>query len=81
VVEQLRNLLSGPLRALVLGGHPHLAGFLQDLLPDGVAPGLDGLDRAGGRILAGHLVLQLGEEVLEAFHGRTEASGWKRRIE
>ena len=36
LVEQLGDLLRGPLRALVLGGHPRLGRLLHELLADGM---------------------------------------------
>ena len=36
VVQQLAELLGGPLGPLVLGGHPGLGGLLDQLLADGM---------------------------------------------
>src|SRR5690349_12456008 len=70
LVEQLGDLLGGPLGALVLGGHPGLGRLLDDLLTDEVDPALQGHD--GGRTLRARLRLlpKLGEQLFERLHGK-----------
>src|SRR5206468_2755312 len=74
VVDQLADLLGGALAALVLGGHPHLGGLLDDLLADGVHAGLHQFDGARARGAGGGLGGQFGVELLEAL-GAARARG------
>jgi hypothetical protein len=70
VVQQLADLLGGALATLVLGRHPHLGGLLHDLLADRVDAGIERRHGPGPRRSVGGLVLQLGEQGLEALHAR-----------
>src|SRR6478609_7267694 len=69
MVEELADLLGGLVVRLVLGGHPHLGGLLDDLLPDRVHAGVELRD--GARTLGSGLRLlgQLGIQLLKALHG------------
>lgn len=76
VVQQLGDLLGRRVLALVLGGHPDLGGFLDDLLADGMDPLVHQFGGAGGGgVAVGCLVLELGEQLLESLlgHGRAPA--------
>jgi hypothetical protein len=67
-IEQLADLLRGAIGGFVLGGHPHLGGFLNDLLPLRVHAGIQRVDgcRAGR---SGALPLgELGEQLIEGLH-------------
>src|SRR3954452_25335258 len=71
VVEQLADLLGGPVAALVLRGHPGLGGLLDQLLPDGMHAGVE-LPHGAGSLGAGpRLLAQLGPELVERLHGRS----------
>ena len=74
VVEQLGDLLGGGGRALVLGGHPHLGGLLDDLLADRVDAGVQQRDRPGAGRSLGRADRELREEVLEGLHAATLTS-------
>src|SRR5579883_418370 len=78
MVEELADLLGGAVGALVLGGHPHLGRFLDDLLADRVHPGLHQLDRARPGGAGGGFRGQLGEQLLERL-GRAAARGRRGR--
>src|SRR5688500_1649990 len=69
-VEELADLLRGPLVGLVLGGHPGLGRLLDDLLARGVHAVADGLHGPGRRVGGGHLRRQLGEQLVEGLHHR-----------
>src|SRR5690606_25929986 len=68
-VEQLRDLLGGPLPSLVLRRHPGLGRLFHDLLAGGVQAGVERRDRRrpGGPV--GGLALQLREQLVEGLHG------------
>ena len=70
MVEQLADLLGGPLRALVLGGHPGLGGLLDQLLADRMDAGVELLHGAGALGPGLGLLAQLGPELLERLHGQ-----------
>src|SRR3954451_18017352 len=67
-IEELADLLRGPLAGLVLGGHPGLRGLLDDLLACGMHAVADRLDRSRPRLPGGDLAGQLGEELVEGLH-------------
>src|SRR5690348_8990349 len=70
VVEQLADLLRRPFLALVLGGHPGLGGFLDQLLPAGMHATVE-LSHGPGSLGSGpSLLAQLGPELVERLHGR-----------
>src|SRR3954467_254674 len=72
-IEELADLLGGAHLALVLGGHPHLGGLLDDLLARRVHAVADRLGGARGGTGRGHLGGQLAEELVERLHaGLTE---------
>ena len=68
LVEQLGDLLGGPLRPLVLGGHPGLGRLFDDLLPDEVHAPVQRRDSGGTRGPLRRLRLQLGEQLFERLH-------------
>src|SRR3954470_18341343 len=63
VVEQLADLLRGPLGALVLGSHPGLSGLLDQLLADGVHARVELGNRAGARRAGLRLLVELVPEL------------------
>src|SRR3954451_22437333 len=67
-IEELADLLRGPLAGLVLGGHPGLRGLLDDLLARGMHAVADRLDRSRPRLPSGDLAGQLREELVEGLH-------------
>src|SRR4051812_31983863 len=70
VVQELADLLRGAVPSLVLGGHPGLGGLLDQLLADGMDPGVELAHGARSLGAGPGLLAQLGPEVLEALHGR-----------
>src|SRR5690349_12017869 len=81
LVEQLGDLLRGPLRPLVLGGHPGLGRLLDDLFPDEVHALVQRRDGGRTRGPLRRLRLQLGEQLFERLHGRRLwqlITGWRR---
>lgn len=61
VIQQLRDLLGGGIRRLVLGCHPHLGSLLDDLLPDRVYASIELGNSAGPLGAIQGLLLQLRE--------------------
>src|SRR6476620_10255554 len=76
MVEELADLLGGLVVRLVLGGHPHLGGLLDDLLPDRVHACIELRD--GARTLGSRLRLlgQLGIQLLKTLHGAPAYGPW-----
>src|SRR6476661_7473063 len=70
VVQQLADLLGGPLGPLVLGGHPGLGGLLDQLLADRMDAGVELTDGAGSLGTLTGLLVELGPELVERLHGR-----------
>jgi hypothetical protein len=70
VVEELADLLGGPLGSLVLGGHPGLGSLLDHLLADGMDPGVEQVHGAGPGRTRARLLGQLGPQAVERLHGR-----------
>ena len=70
-------LISSAVRSadLVLGGHPHLRGLLDDLLALGVQAGVESFDGGrSGRAFALALA-EFGEQRVEGLHGDVEPTG------
>src|SRR5699024_9935426 len=59
----------GVLLGLVLAGHPHLGGLLDDLLPDLMDAAVEFADGARSLGSGAGLVGELGEQRLEILHG------------
>src|SRR3954469_7380398 len=68
VVQQLAELLGGPLGPLVLGGHPGLGALLDQLLADRMDAGVEGGDGAAALRARLGLLAELGPELLERLH-------------
>src|SRR3954452_13266816 len=67
-VEELGDLLGEGVVRLVLGGQPHLAGLLEELLALGVHPGIESGDGARSGGAGPGLLTQLGEQLVERLH-------------
>src|SRR5690349_9877027 len=67
-VEELADLLGQRLVALVFGGQPHLAGFLEDLLADAVHPAVQRGDGAAACGPSAGPLAELGEQGVEGLH-------------
>src|SRR3954469_4281907 len=78
-IEELADLLGGPLEGLVLGRHPRLGGLLDHLLAGGVHAVADRGDGPRGGVAGGDLAGQLGEELVEGLHARPSAAGVMRK--
>src|SRR4051812_44441304 len=74
-VEQLRDLLGQRVVRLVLGGQPHLAGLLEQLLALRVDTGVERGHRARPLRAGGGLLGQLREQLVEGLHRRTPLTG------
>lgn len=74
VIDLLADLFSQSLPTFVLGCHPHLGGFLHDLLTDGMHSTVELFD--GSRTCRTGLCLsgQLGEEFLECLAHTCQAT-------
>src|SRR5699024_4078823 len=68
VVDQLADLHRGVVLGLVLAGHPHLGGVLDDLLPDLMDAPVELADGARPLGSGTGLVGELGEQRLEILH-------------
>src|SRR4051794_32176917 len=78
-IEELADLLRGPVEGLVLGRHPRLGGLLDHLLAGGVHAVADGGDGPGGGVAGGDLARQLGDQLVEGLHARPSAAGGMRK--
>src|SRR5690625_1718518 len=78
VVEQLADLFGGLVEGLVLAGHPHFCGLLDDLLADMVHARVELADGARSVGTNPGLLGEFGEQRLDILHPlriRTTASG------
>src|ERR1700754_3415825 len=83
-VEQLGDLLGQRVVGLVLGGQPHLAGLLEQLLALRVHPRVESRDRARALRAGGGLLGQLDEQLVEGLHVRsllTTSSSYVDRVD
>src|SRR5665647_1022798 len=68
VIEQLADFLGGAHPALILGSYPHLGGLFDDLLANGMDPGVQLDDGARPLRARSSLAGQLGKQLVKGLH-------------